>query len=252
MKFFFTSSENDTAKNAAEKYKKKYDQNKPEDSDVIIAIGGDGFLLKTLHDYQNIKKTFYGINFGSIGFLMNKDTDTNLEQIIKNAQKIELRPLNMTAINNKSEIFKSIAFNEVSLMRQTHQAAKISVEINKITRMKELICDGILVSTPAGSTAYNFSAHGSIIPLDSRLLTLTPISAFRPRRWRGALLPEKSKIKFIINSEKNRLVSVTSDYNEFRNVESVEINSSSELTFNLLFDHKNSIEEKVLNEQFLE
>ena len=118
--------------------------------------------------------------------------------------------------------------------------------------MKELICDGILVSTPAGSTAYNFSAHGSIIPLDSRLLTLTPISAFRPRRWRGALLPEKSKIKFIINSEKNRLVSVTADYNEFRNVETVEISSSSDLTFNLLFDHKNSIEEKVLNEQFFE
>ena len=252
MKFFFTSSNNQEAISARKKYEKIYGQNSPEDSDIIVSIGGDGFLLKTLHDFNKKNKSFYGINYGSVGFLMNKESKLNLEEIINKSKKIQLKPLNMIAINDKSEKFKSIAFNEVSLMRQTYQAAKIKIEINDIERMQELICDGILVSTPAGSTAYNFSAHGSIMPLNSHLLALTPISAFRPRRWKGALLSQKSKIKFYIKDSKKRSVSVTADNNEFRNIVEVEVTCSEESPFNLLFDKKNSIEEKILKEQFTE
>ena len=251
MKFYFTSSNTSKAIIAKKKYQDKYGQNNAENSDIIVPIGGDGFLLKALHEYKKFKKSFYGINCGSIGFLMNNESKINLEEIIKTSQKIKLKPLNMITKNNKYEKFESIAFNEVSLMRQTHQAAKIKIEINDIERMKELICDGILVSTAAGSTAYNLSAHGSIIPLESKLLALTPISAFRPRRWRGALLSEKTKIKFFIKNSNKRAVSVTADYYEFRNIKEVEITSSEDLSFDLLFDSNHSMKERILKEQFL-
>ena len=250
MKFYFTSSNSREAITTKNKYQAKYGQNKAEKSDIIVPIGGDGFLLKTLHDYKKFKKYFYGINCGSIGFLMNNESKINLEEIIKSSQKIKLKPLNMIVKNNKGKKFECIAFNEVSLMRQTHQAAKIKIEINDIERMKELICDGILVSTAAGSTAYNLSAHGSIIPLESKLLALTPISAFRPRRWRGALLSEKTKIRFFIKNSNDRAVSVTSDHHEFRNIKEVEITSAEDLSFDLLFDSNHSMEERVLKEQF--
>jgi Predicted sugar kinase len=181
---------------------------------------------------------------------MNSESKENLEKIILNAQNIELKPLQMKAKNNKGDTFESIAFNEVSLMRQTHQAAKISININGIERMKELICDGVLVSTSAGSTAYNLSAHGSIVPLDSNLLALTPISAFRPRRWRGALLSEKTKINFFVSSSEIRSTSVTADHNEFRNIEEVEVSSSTENKCNILFDKNHSMDERILKEQF--
>ena len=216
----------------------------------IIIIGGDGFLLKSLHDYKDFKKPFYGINYGSVGFLMNEEGDESLEKIISEAQNIELKPLNMKTKDNNANIFESIAFNEVSLMRQTHQAAKISININDIQRMKELICDGILVSTSAGSTAYNLSARGSIIPLDSNLLALTPISAFRPRRWRGALLSENTKINFFVNNSKIRSTSVTADHNEFRDIEEVEVTSSNKIKCNILFDNNHSMDERILKEQF--
>ena len=250
MKFYFTSSNSREAITTKKKYQAKYGQNNAENSDIIVPIGGDGFLLKTLHDYKKFKKSFYGINCGSIGFLMNNESKINLKEIIENSQKIKLKPLNMIVINNKDKKFESIAFNEVSLMRQTHQAAKIKIEINGIERMKELICDGILVSTAAGSTAYNLSAHGSIIPLESKLLALTPISAFRPRRWRGALLAEKTKIRFFIKNSNDRAVSVTADHHEFRNIKEVEITSAEDLSFDLLFDSNHSMEERILKEQF--
>ena len=250
MKFYFTSSNSIEAIKIKKKYQAKYGQNTAENSDIIVPIGGDGFLLKTLHDYKKFKKSFYGINCGSIGFLMNNESKIDLEEIINSSQKIKLKPLNMIAKNNKDEKFESIAFNEVSLMRQTHQAAKIKIEINGIERMKELICDGILVSTAAGSTAYNLSAHGSIIPLESKLLALTPISAFRPRRWRGALLAEKTKIRFFIQNSNDRAVSVTADHHEFRNIKEVEITSAEDLSFDLLFDSNHSMEERILKEQF--
>ena len=250
MKFYFNSSNSEEATKAKEEYIAKYGQFNPNESDVIIPIGGDGFLLKSLHDYKDLKKPFYGVNYGSVGFLMNSESKENLEEIILNAQNIELKPLQMKAKNNKGDAFKSIAFNEVSLMRQTHQAAKISININGIERMKELICDGVLVSTSAGSTAYNLSAHGSIVPLDSNLLALTPISAFRPRRWRGALLSEKTKINFFVSNSEIRSTSVTADHNEFRNIEEVEVSSSTENKCNILFDKNHSMDERILKEQF--
>ena len=250
MKFFFDSSESNNAKLAKEKFIKVYGQTTPENANIIVPIGGDGFLLKLLHDLKHFNKPFYGINYGSIGFLMNSKNEEDLEKIISNAQKIELKPLKMKAKNNKEEIFLSIAFNEISLMRQTHQAAKISIKINDIERMNELICDGVLVSTAAGSTAYNLSAHGSIIPLDSKLLALTPISAFRPRRWKGALISEKMKINLYVNNSKIRSSSVTADHNEFRNIEEVEITSSKDGACNLLFNNHHSMEERILKEQF--
>mgnify|MGYP001162202898 FL=1 len=250
MKYFFDSSDTKEASDAKDKYISKYSQSNPEDADVIIPIGGDGFLLKTLHDYYKINKPFFGINYGSIGFLMNNKNIDDLDYIISSALTIELKPLKMKAKNNNGKIHESIAFNEVSIMRQTHQAAKINIKINNISRMEELICDGILVSTAAGSTAYNLSAHGSIIPLDSKLLALTPISAFRPRRWRGALLSEKTKINFFVKNSKNRLTSVTADHNEFRDVEEVEVTSSDNIKCNLLFDNNHSMDERILKEQF--
>ena len=250
MKFFFDSLNSTEALNAKEKFVKIYGQEEAKNADIIVPIGGDGFLLKSLHDYKDFKKPFYGINYGSIGFLMNSESKESLEKIISKAQNIELKPLNMKAISNKGDTFESIAFNEVSLMRQTHQAAKISININNVERMKELICDGVLVSTAAGSTAYNLSAHGSIIPLDSNLLALTPISAFRPRRWRGALLSEKTKINFFVSNSKIRSTSVTADHNEFRNIEEVEVTSSTEIKCNILFDNNHSMDERILKEQF--
>ena len=251
MKFFFISSDSREAISAKKKLIGVYGQNSVEKADVIIPLGGDGFLLKSLHDFNKLNKPFYGMNYGSIGFLMNSDYNEKLDKIISSAQKIKLKPLNMKAKNNNGESFKSIAFNEVSIRRQTHQAAKISIRINDIERMKELICDGVLVSTAAGSTAYNLSAHGSIIPLDSKLLALTPISAFRPRRWRGALLSEKTKINFYVNNSEIRSSSVAADHNEFKNIKEVEITSSNDLTCTILFDNNHSIEERILKEQFL-
>ncbi len=252
MKFFFVSSESKEALNAKNELIKEYGQNNIDDADVIIPLGGDGFLLKSLHDYKKLNKPFYGINYGSIGFLMNNVHKENLIDIISKTQKIILKPLNMIATNNDNESFESIAFNEVSLMRQSHQASKIQIIINKIERMKELICDGVLVSTAAGSTAYNLSAHGTIIPLNSNLLALTPISSFRPRRWRGALLSENIKIKFNIIESAKRPTSVTADHNEYRNIKNVEIKSNENDKCTLLFDHKYSMEERVLKEQFIE
>ena len=250
MKFFFNSSDLDDALLAKKKFIDTYGQYKADTADVIIPIGGDGFLLKSLHDFKHFNKPFYGINYGSIGFLMNAESDEKLDKIISSAQNIELKPLHMKAKNNKGKSFESIAFNEVSIMRQTHQAAKITIKINDIIRINELICDGVLVSTAAGSTAYNLSAHGTIIPLDSRLLALTPISAFRPRGWKGALLSENTKINFKVNNSKIRSSSVTADHNEFRDIEEVEITSSNNLKCNILFHSNHSMEERILKEQF--
>ena len=250
MKFFFNSSNNKEALKAKKKLVDKYGQNNSENAEVIIPIGGDGFLLKNLHDFNELNIPFFGINYGSIGFLMNAKTIDNLENIINSSQEISLNPLEMKAHDSKNKLFTSIAYNEVSLMRQTHQAAKINIEINKIERLNELICDGVLVSTPAGSTAYNLSAHGSIIPLDSNLLALTPISTFRPRRWRGALLQKENKINFNIIDSLNRPVSVTADNTEFRNIKNVEVYSSKKNSCKLLFDNNHSIEERILKEQF--
>ena len=252
MKLFFTSINTEEAIKLKKKYQDKYGYNDVKESNVIVAIGGDGFLLKTLHDHKDLQKPIYGINYGSVGFLMNNEIDSDLIETIKKSQTVKLNPLNMKAKNINNEIFESIAFNEVSLMRASYQAAKLKININGVERIKELICDGVLVATPAGSTAYNLSAHGSIIPLDSKLLALTPISAFRPRRWKGALLSENTKINLIVNDFKTRPVSVTADHNEMRNIVEVDVASAKDLSFELLFDSNHSIEERILKEQFIE
>ena len=250
MKFHFISSNTSEAIKAKKEYIDTYNQTAPELADIIIPIGGDGILLKSLHDFNELDKPFFGINYGSVGFLMNSSRNKDLNTVVKNSKSTDLKPLKMTAIDEDNKIYDSIAYNEVSLMRQSHQASKFQIKINDTTRMNELICDGVLVSTSAGSTAYNLSAHGSILPLDSKLLALTPISAFRPRRWRGALLSEKNIIKVKVMNFKDRKVSVTADNIEFRNIKEVTIQSSKDKNCKILFDKDHSIEDKILNEQF--
>ena len=250
MKFHFLSSDNLEAKEAEKKLIGMYGQNTAENSDYIIPIGGDGLLLKSLHSLNMLDKPFFGINFGSIGFLMNNIIDKDLNETVSNSKKSYFKPLKMTATTNDNQTFEAYAYNEVSIMRQTHLASKIKIKINDEIKMQELICDGVLVSTSAGSTAYNLSAHGSILPLDSNILALTPISAFRPRRWRGALLSETNKIELNVLDNKNRSSSVTADNVEFRDIDKVSIASSNENKCTVLFDSKHSIEDKILNEQF--
>jgi len=250
MKFYFTSSNSPDAIKAKNKFIKRYGQTNAKKADYLIPIGGDGFLLKSLHDFSNLKKPFFGINYGSVGFLMNTIKKENINKVIKNAKKTEFKPLKMEATNLSGKKFKSIAYNEVSLMRQTHLATKVQIKINKIIRMKELICDGVLVATSAGSTAYNLSAHGSILPLNSKLLALTPVSAFRPRRWKGALINESNAIEFKVVYSKERPASVTADNIEFRNIKSVKVYSTKEKSCEVLFDSNHSMEDKILNEQF--
>ena len=250
MKFYFSNSKSKEAIEAKEYLVSKYGQNQPEDADIIVPIGGDGFMLKNLHDFHELNKPFFGINFGSVGFLMNAKNDEDLEILVKQSHETILYPLQMNATDSNNKSFTSIAFNEVSMMRQTHQASKIKIKINEIERIKELVCDGVLVATAAGSTAYNLSAHGSIIPLNSNLLALTPISAFRPRRWRGALLQHNTNIKFEVIDNINRPVSVTADHSEFRNIVKVDIISSQKSSCKILLDSKHSMEERVLKEQF--
>ena len=250
MKFYFSNSKSKEAIEAKEYLVSKYGQNQPEDADIIVPIGGDGFMLKNLHDFHQLNKPFFGINCGSVGFLMNAKNDEDLEILVKQSHETILYPLQMNATDSNNKSFTSIAFNEVSMMRQTHQASKIKIKINEIERIKELVCDGVLVATAAGSTAYNLSAHGSIIPLNSNLLALTPISAFRPRRWRGALLQHNTNIKFEVIDNINRPVSVTADHSEFRNIVKVGIISSQKSSCKILLDSKHSMEERVLKEQF--
>jgi len=250
MKFHFLSSENTEANKAEKKFIDMYGQNSAEEADCIVPIGGDGLLLKSLHSLNNLNKPFFGINYGSIGFLMNNIIEKDLNETINSAKKSYFKPLKMTATSIDNQVFEAYAYNEVSLMRQTHLASKIKIKINDDIKMEELICDGVLVSTSAGSTAYNLSAHGSILPLDSNILALTPISAFRPRRWRGALLSETNKIEFNVIDNKDRSTSVTADNIEFRNIDKVNVESSNENKCLVLFDSKHSIEDKILNEQF--
>ncbi len=250
MKFHFISSNAAEATKAKKEFIDYYSQTEPELADIIIPIGGDGILLKSLHDFNKLNIPFFGINYGSVGFLMNSVSNKKLDELIKNSKSTDLKPLKMITIDDEDKTHESIAYNEVSLMRQSHQASKFQIKINNVTRMKELICDGVLVSTSAGSTAYNLSAHGSILPLDSKLLALTPISAFRPRRWRGALLSEKSIIKIKVLNYEERKVSVTADNTEFRKIKEVTIQSSKDKNCKILFDNNHSIEDKILNEQF--
>lgn len=223
----------------------------PDKAEILVVLGGDGFMLEVMHQYLPSKIPLYGIHCGSVGFLMNQyEPDTFLTRL-KKAIPSHLYPLEMTAQQSNGQVTKALAFNEVSLLRETRQAAKIAISIDGVTRLDELICDGILVSTPAGSTAYNLSAHGPIIPLETPLLALTPISAFRPRRWKGALLPESVNVSFTILESDKRPVSAVADFTEIRDISSVTVHQVKDYGVTLLFDHDHNLQERILTEQFL-
>jgi NAD+ kinase len=225
-------------------------KNSKKNPDLIIALGGDGLMLHLLHQLADSTIPIYGINFGTVGFLMNSPSREDLLKTINKAQSSILHPLKMVAVDDKKKKHNLWAVNEVSLLRQKNQAAKIKVEVNDKTRIESLTADGILISTSAGSTAYNLSVHGPIIPFGSNILALTPISPFRPRSWRGAILPSNSKVKFTILNPKERPVSATADYNEVRNIISVETKEDKSKQFIILFDSDHSLEERIICEQF--
>ena len=252
MKICFVGSNNKKILETKETLIKKYGNSDPEKSEVIVSLGGDGFLLQTIHNYKKYEKSIYGMNFGSIGFLMNQYDEEDLVSKIHNSLKVEIKPLQVEAKKINNEVVKSIAFNEISLLRETYQAAKISIKINNVIRMKELVCDGVLISTPAGSTAYNLSAHGPIIPLGTKALALTPISAFRPRRWKGALLSENTKIELSAIDYVKRPVGITADYNEFKKIINATISIDNDNSQILLFNSNQSLDERILKEQFSE
>ena len=248
-KIHFVSSDNKDAKDAKDNLVKKYKDYSAPEADVIVALGGDGLMLQTLHDNIDKAKPIFGINKGSVGFLMNDYNDDDLLERIESATLTKVYPLQMTVKTEQEEI-SAKAINEVSLLRQTYQAAKIKIKIDDKIRLEELICDGILLATPAGSTAYNLSAHGPILPITSNLLALTPISAFRPRRWKGALLPHDSIVEIEILEKNKRPVSAVADNLEIRDIESVKITEDRKTELFMLFDPETNLEEKILEEQF--
>jgi NAD+ kinase len=251
MKFHFIASENPEAKEAFKVLVKRYDQAKLELSDVIIAIGGDGMLLKALRNSIEKNKPVFGLNKGNVGFLMNELSFDNLENRIQTARKVKMHPLFMSAHKINGNIFTELAVNEVSILRQTHQAAHLKITVDKKERLNELVCDGILVSTPIGSTAYNLSARGPIIPLNANILALTPISSFRPRRWRGALLPQRVKIRIEVLNFDTRPVSATADNVEARDIKYIEISTDKTKKLTILHDSDHSLDERIMKEQFL-
>lgn len=249
-KIAFLAAPTAEAERACKKLTKVYDGVEPADADVIVALGGDGMMLHTIHDHMDLNMPIYGMNRGSVGFLMNAYEEDNLLERLDRAETIKLHPLKMNAVDLDGTKHTKIAVNEVSLLRETRQAAKISIFVDDVQRMDEMICDGVLVATTAGSTAYNLSASGPIIPLGNNLLALTPISAFRPRTWRGALLPAHACIRFEIMDADDRLVSATADFYEVRNVKSVVVSEDRSQTATLLFDPEHNLEERILKEQF--
>ena len=218
-------------------------------SNIIIVLGGDGFMLQTLKKLYKLKKPFYGINSGNYGFLMNRFSDKNFLKNLKTSRSVRIYPLQMSVKTKAGHIKKSIAINEVSILRQTKQASSISISSNSKNIIKNLVSDGVLISTPAGSTAYNLSVHGPILNLDSKKLAVTPISAFRPRRWRGTIVSDKSKIVIKNLNSKKRPISAVADNFEVRNVKTITIQSNKKIIFELLYDKKNSLYKKIKIEQ---
>ena len=224
-------------------------RNKLSKSNIIIVIGGDGFMLQTLKRNKNSKKFFYGINSGNYGFLMNKFSSKNIIKNLSKANMISISPLEMTVRNNKNQIRKSLAINEVSILRQSRQAASLSINHGSKTIIKRLVSDGVLVSTPAGSTAYNLSVHGPILSLNSKKLSISPISAFRPRRWKGKIVSDKSKITINNLNSKKRPISAVADNIEVRNAKNIIVKTNQKIKFNLLYDKNRSLQKKIKIEQ---
>ncbi|MBS0557385.1 MAG: NAD kinase [Proteobacteria bacterium] len=246
----FVASKTPEAESALAGLRARYGETPVEQAQVIVALGGDGFMLRTLHRHLAAGKRYYGMKLGTVGFLMNQYRPDDLTERLARAQPTVLKPLVMEAVSESGTTTTSLAFNEVSLLRQTKQAAHIQVSLNGAVKIEELMCDGVLVCTSAGSTAYNLSAHGPILPLGADVLAMTPISPFRPRRWRGAILRAGTRVKFEILDPYKRPVSATADSNEVRDVVEVSIHESQDQTVTILFDPEHNLEDRILNEQF--
>jgi NAD+ kinase len=244
------ASESEAAQSALAELTERYQTVPPEQADVIVALGGDGFMLETLHRHIEKHLPIFGMHRGSVGFLMNTYAPDGLLDRLARVDAVRVHPLAMRAICVDNQVHHALAINDVALLRQTRQMAKIRISIDGVCRLEELMCDGVLVATPAGSTAYNLSAHGPIIPLAADVLALTPISAFRPRRWRGAILPHAATVTFDILDAGKRPVSAGADSTEVRDVISVEVCENRDVELTLLFDHEHNLEERVLKEQF--
>ncbi|GAA0571132.1 NAD kinase [Rhizomicrobium electricum] len=251
MRLHFVATAVPEAQSALTNLRQQYDDAGPEKAEVIVALGGDGFMLQTLHTYLGQDKPIYGMNLGSVGFLMNEYNEADLPERLAKAERAVINPLRMRAMTADACI-DGLAFNEVSLLRQTRQATKLRILVDGKVRISELICDGALVSTPVGSTAYNLSAHGPILPIDSALLALTPISAFRPRRWRGALLPHRAKVRFEALEVEKRPVSAVADGLEVRNIMSVDVAEDHSVSMVMLYEAGRNLDERILTEQFLD
>lgn len=241
------------AQQAAKELQQKIQFVPENEADILVVLGGDGFMLETVHRlvHAGQVKPIYGMNQGTIGFLMNHYNTDDIISKISKAHSVCLKPLVMRAVDKDGQVYESLAINEVAVHRQSKFASKIRIKIDNIVRLPELVCDGVMLSTPAGSTAYNLSALGPILPLDSNLLALTPVSAFRPRRWHGALLHHRKKIMFEVLEREKRPVMVTADHREFKDVVSVEISEDSSQCFTLLFDANHHLEERIFLEQFV-
>src|SRR5215475_14688512 len=249
-KIAFLASETKEAQNALKKLSSHYGNARPDKADAIVALGGDGLMLQTMHAHLNSRIPIYGMNRGSVGFLLNDYHEDSLKERLKAAETTIIHPLRMTAYDRHGVKHEALAINEVSLFRQIYQAAKLRITVDGKVRMDELICDGVLVSTPAGSTAYNLSAHGPILPIDAPLMVLTPISPFRPRRWRGAILPNEAVVLIEVLEPEKRPVSAVADNTEFRDVIAVEVKEASDVDIVMMFDPGHSLAERILREQF--
>ena len=248
-KIAFVAAHHDEAQQALRALAHKYGNIPAEEADILVALGGDGFMLRTAHAHLD-RRPIYGMNRGSVGFLMNEYNDKDLVERLEKAQDFRLHPLRMIAETVNGEKEERIAINEVSLFRETGQTAHIRIKIDGKQRLETLVCDGVLVCTPAGSTAYNTSAYGPILPLGSKVLGLTAISAYRPRRWRGAILPHEAEVVFECQATEKRPVRATADFMEVENVKRVTVKEDRSTGPVLLFDPEHNLEERILREQF--
>jgi NAD+ kinase len=249
-KIGFIASGADEARAAKTRLAARYGGVEPGEADVIVALGGDGLMLQTLHAFMNTGTPIYGMNCGSVGFLMNEFTEDGVPERLEAASRTNVHPLVMTAVDAAGKSHTAFAINEVSLLRQSYQAAKLRIDVDGRTRLEELICDGLLVATPAGSTAYNLSAHGPILPIYAPLLALTPISAFRPRTWRGALLPDHVTVTITALEADKRPINAVADNVEFKSVVEVAVKQDRAAQSVILFDPDHSWDERILTEQF--
>ena len=250
LKIAFAASRADVAQTARCALTARYGDAPLDEADVIVALGGDGFMLQTLHGTEHLQAAVYGMNRGTIGFLMNEYAEDGLPERLEAAELAEINPLRMTTWDMDGASHQALAINEVSLLRAGPQAAKLRITVDGRLRMDELVCDGALVSTPAGSTAYNYSAHGPVLPIGSDVLALTAVAAFRPRRWRGALLPKTAKVRFDVLEVDKRPVMAEADSRSFREVAAVEIASEPSVVHRILFDPGHGLEERLISEQF--